>query len=183
MTRWLMPIALLLLAGCNLPWDREKYDRTPNGWHVHWTEQGTILTGLHDHLQLYSLFDAAMERSFPECAAKVGLPESYVRSKIRDNDALYTLVDNFHFTDIGQPTDANGTTEASGETLDRVEVWVAFYNKAGPDIPANVPATAPSWTLKSSTSFPGQVYWGVETPGGQYPALGYELHWQFTNVP
>jgi hypothetical protein len=181
----LIPFALLLLTGCNLPWDREKYDRTPAGWHVHWLERGTLEAGLHSRLQLYQLFDAAMERSFPECATKVGLPESKIRSTIRENDALYTLVDSFYFNDIGQPTDANGTTTASGETLDRFEVYVAFFNRdaPGPVDPNAVPVDAPSWTIKPSVSFPGKVYYGEEDLGNQYPALGYELHWQFTNAP
>lgn len=188
----LMPLTLLLLSGCHLPWDREQYDRTPNGWHVHWKEQGTITTGLHSRLELYSLFDAAMERSFPECAAKVGLPESYVRSKIRKNDALYTLVDDFFFKVEGGPAvDAPNALYATGETEDRIEVIIAFYDKdqdtsLNPDgavTPAMVPVSAPSWSLKASTKYPGLVYYGIELDGQQYPALGYELHWQFTNVP
>ncbi len=63
---------------------------------------------------------------------------------------------------------------------------VAFYNKQGPALPADVPPDALStlpWTLKPSTSYPGQLYWGAELDGQQYPALGYELHWQFTLAP
>ncbi len=91
----IVPSLLLLTGnGCH---PREKYDRTPAGWHVHWEEQGTLTTGLHDKRQLYVLFDAAMERSLDECAARVNLPRGYVASKIRSNDALYTLIDNFYF--------------------------------------------------------------------------------------
>lgn len=174
---------LLLLTGC--PLNREKFDRTPNGWHVHWLDSGTIATGLHTKPELFALFDAAMERSFPECAAKVGLPESYVRSKIRENDALYTLVDNFYFPIVdGIPAvDAPSALFASGETLNRLEVWIAFYNKAPPvDFRAQVPKTAPPWTIKAGVSLP-VWYYGEELDGMQYPALGYEQHWQFTEIP
>lgn len=172
---------LLLLTGC--PLNREKFDRTPNGWHVHWIDSGTIATGLHTKPELFALFDAAMERSFPECAAKVGLPESYVRSKIRENDALYTLVDNFYFPIVdGIPAvDAPSALFASGETLNRLEVWVAFYNKKGPDLPVNVPIVSPPWVRRDSTTYPGQVFWGMQDPLNEYPALGYELGWQFVS--
>jgi hypothetical protein len=173
----------LLLFGC--PLNREKYDRTPAGWHVHLEDQGTIGTGLHDKAQLFALFDAAMERALDECAVKVGLDRGYCRSRIRKNDALYTLVDNFYFPVAPGSADAPTATFASGCTYNRYETTVAFYNKAAgtPADPSLVPPTAPSWTLKPSTTAPGLVYWGEERPGEQYPALGYELHWQFTEIP
>lgn len=175
-------LLLILLGGCMLK--REQYDRTPRGWHVHWVDQGTITTGLHSKFELMLLFDAAMERSMPECAAKVGLPESYVRGKISDNDALYTLVDNFYFPIVdGIPAvDAPTAKYAAGETLSRIETYVAFYNKQGPVVPP-IPVAGPQWAQHISASFPGQVYYGSEVDGDQYPALGYELHWQFTEVP
>jgi hypothetical protein len=176
-------ILALCLSGC--PLKDKKADRTPNGWRVKWKEQGTLTTGLHTQAEVYALFDAAMERSFPECAAKVGLPEGYIRSVIQDRDALYTLVDNFYWYVGPGSQDSPNTVYASGVTFSRYDTWVAFYNKAAasPALPTAVPVNAPSWTLKDSTSFPGQVYWGEERPGEQYPALGYELHWQFTLNP
>lgn len=181
-TLWLILIIPSLLLGC--PTDRERYDRTPNGWHVHWEERGTVTTGLHSKLQLYQLFDSAMERGIQEVHDGWGFDLAYVRHVLRERDALYTLVDNFYFPVIGGPAQDDPTAQyASGETLNKFEVYVAFYNKGGPDTPEKVPADAPSWTLKDSVSFPGKVYWGAEIDGHQYPATGYELHWQFTNVP
>jgi hypothetical protein len=178
-------LALLFLAslgfGCPL---REKDDRTPAGWKVKWHEQGTLSLGLHDKAQLYALFDAAMDRGIQEVQTGWGFDAGYVRHKLRENDALYHLVDNFYFPVIGgPPVDVPDAKYASGETLDRFEVYIAFYDKQGPDDPANVPAASPGWTLKDSTSYPGKVYWGMELDGQQYPATGYELHWQFTTAP
>ena len=186
-------LLLLVFASCRMPGsDNKRFDRTPAGWHVHWIEQGTQLTGRHTKLELLVLFDAAMERALAECATKVGLPEAYCRGKIRSNDALYTLVDNFYFpVPLGSAADAPLATFATGETFNSVEVTVAFYDKdrdtstnpTGAVNPTQVPADAPAWAIKPSASFPGLVYYGYEYDGSQYPALGYELHWQFTDVP
>lgn len=187
----LLPVLVLaLLAGC--PLSREKYNRTPGGWHVHWQDQGTVATGIHSPLELFVLFDQAMAQAIPWCANYVNLPADYVAHKLRDNDALYTLVDDFFFpVPYGSASDAPTATAATGETFDRIEVEIAFWNRdrdytLNPDgavTPTMVPATAPSWTLKASVKYPGLVYYGVEIPGSEYPALGYELHWQFTTNP
>lgn len=173
-------LLVIALAGCSVL-NREKYDRTPAGWHVHWLDQGTLTTGLHSKAQLYELFDASMDRALLECATKVNLPTGYVINTIRDRDALYELHDNFYFAVAPGSADAPTAVYASGITYNRYLTGVAFYNKAGPA--TNAPTDVIPWTIKASTSFPGQVYWGVETDGEQYPALSYELHWQFTSIP
>jgi hypothetical protein len=180
--RCLALAALVLLAPACLI---HKPERTPAGWKVKWEEQGTITTGLHTRLEVFQLFDAAMDRAVVECATLLSLDPGYVHHRIKDDDATYTLVDNFYFPIIGgmAAVDAPDAQFASGETLDRVEVWVAFYSKAGPALPADVPTNAPPWTLRASTTYPGQNWWGTEIQGQQYPALWYELHWQFTNNP
>jgi hypothetical protein len=169
---------LLLLAGCK---PREQYDRTPMGWHVHWEDQGTLVTGLHTKLQLFNLFDAAMERSFDECSARLNIPRAAVASTIKRNDALYELVDNFYFAVDPGSADAPDAVYASGITYNRVEVKVAFYSKfGGTSTPPAYSYDVPPWTVKQGPTT-GLWYWGAEADGQQYPALGYELGWQFTD--
>lgn len=174
---------LLFFVGCSVPGGRDKFDRTPGGWHVHWLDQGTESTGLHTKAEILSLFDAAMERSFPECATHVGLPESYVRKAIHDRDALYTLVDNAWFAVGLGSSDAPNAVYASGLTEGRTHVTVAFYNLTSLLNGSTFPPEAPSWTFHAGIAHPDRTYFGVELDGLQYPALGYELHWQFTQNP
>ncbi len=177
-------VLTLLLGGCKLPGSRDTFDRTPNGWHVHWVDQGSLARGAHSKGQVLELFDAAMERSFPECALKVGLPEAYVRKTIKERDALYTLVDNFYFAVDPGSADAPDAVYATGCTYGRTHTTVAFYNKSlsGVVDPATIAPQVLPWTIKYSPKA-GLWYWGFEMDGDQYPALGYELHWQFTEIP
>lgn len=177
-----LAMTVLLLPACLIPNSKDRYDRTPNGWHVHWLEQGTITTGLHSKLQVLVQFDVAMERSFPECAAKVGLPEDYVRRTIRDRDALYTLHDDSIFQVAPGSADNPTGTWASGLEVGRTHSEVAYYLWISV-APAAVPVDAPGWTLHQNPNRPAETIYGKEVDGGWYPALGYELHWQFTEIP
>lgn len=156
---------LLLPLGCaNL--NREKYDRTPNGWHVHWEDQGTLVTGIHNKVELYNLFDAAMSRAITECANQMGLSESDVYNRARDYDTLYSLVDNAWFQAVGGGY-------AGGEVIGRHNVTVAFYSLSS--VPNGDPFTAPPWTIHQGVDHPDRTYFGVEVDGEQYPTLGHEL--------
>jgi hypothetical protein len=177
----LIPLLLMFSVGCGvLPGTRDMYDRTKNDWHVHWMEKGTITMGLMSKDQVMAQFDDAMERSFPECAAKVGLPEEYVRKQIRDRDALYTLEDDSIFQVAPGSADAPKAVWASGLTAGRTHTTVAYYLWVS--VPnGTVPPGVPAWTVHPNPNHPDQTIYGVSTK--LYPALGYELHWQFTEVP
>jgi hypothetical protein len=179
----LIPLLLMFSVGCGvLPGTREQFDRTPAGWHVHWLDQGSIASGKYDKDVLLSLFDKAMERSFPECSAKVGLPEAYVRNSIKERDALYTLHDDSIFKVAPGSADAPLAVWASGVTDGRTHVQVAFYLwVTTPN--GTVPADAPAWTIHPNPNRPTETIYGTLPAGREYPALGYELHWQFTEVP
>ena len=176
----LLPLVLLLLIGC--PLTKKKGDRTPNGWLVSWEEEGTISTGLHTRLELYTLFDAAMERAFPVCAAKVGLPESYVRHKIKDNDSIYYLRDDSIVQAEPGSADAPNAVWASGVTYGRTHTRVAFYEWVSVD-PAAVPVDAPVWTIHQNPNHADKTIYGADQAGNEFPALVYEIHWQFTEIP
>jgi hypothetical protein len=174
-----LALSLLLLTGCPI---KKKGDRTPNGWLVSWEEEGTISTGLHTRLELYTLFDAAMERAFPWVATKVGLPESYVRHKIKDNDSIYYLRDDSIFQVDPGSTDAPNAVWASGLTLGRTHTRVAFYEWVSVD-PSAVPVTAPVWTIHPNPNHADKTIYGDDQAGNEFPALNYEMHWQFTDIP
>lgn len=183
--KYLLVLLLTLLGGCFLD-KKDHSERTPGGWRVQYVDQGTLSGGFHTKAELYALFDGAMARSVEECALKVGLPSGYVVSKLRDLDGIYHLVDNFYFAvpDPASVVDVPGALYASGMTVSKRETWVAFYCKSedSPKLPSEVDPARP-WTVKASTTFPGMIYWAEEYDGRQYPALGYELHWQFSSAP
>jgi len=175
--------AAAALSGCSTFGVTEKYDRTPAGWHVHWIDHGTISTGRHSRSELYAAFDAAMERSFTEAAAKVNLSRDYVAKTIRHRDALYTLHDDSIFEVASGSADAPNAVDASGETGGRSHTAVAYFLwvsvKNGTAIPAG---TAP-WTVHPNPNHADETIYGTEPADRLYPALGYELHWQFTLNP
>jgi hypothetical protein len=171
-----------MFAGCKLPGARDKYDRTPNGWHVRWKDQGTESTGLHTKAEILALFDSAMERAIPWCANYVGLDVGYVRSTIKKRDALYTLHDDSIFPAPLGSEDAPTQVWCSGLTWGRSFTEVAFYLWVSVD-PAAVPVDAPVWTIHQNPNHADKTIYGVEQAGNEFPALQYELHWQFTERP
>lgn len=183
--------SFLLAVGCGiLPGTREEFDRTPAGWHVHWIENGTITSGLRTREELFTRFDATMEAAIPWCATKVGLPVDYVRKTIRDRDALYTLHDDCMFRVDPGSVDAPTATWASGATDGRTHTRIAYYlwrpvkSNATPVDPLLTEArTLRPWTIHQSPTNSDEIIFSVEEEGHYYPALDYELHWQFTEIP
>lgn len=178
----LLILSLLFLSACNTFGLTEQYDRTPEGWHVHWLEHGTLLSGAHTRLELYNMFDAAMIRSIAECSKKVNLPEDYIRKSIKERDALYTLYDDSIFPVAPGSADAPTAVWASGMTSGRSNTSIAFYLWVSVD-PTQVPKNAHSWTIHPNPNHSDKMIYGADQPGNEYPALGYELHWQFTQTP
>lgn len=169
-------LVTLVLPACLIPSSKDKYDRTPNGWHVHWKDQGTLATGLHDKTQLLALFDAAMARGIDECAALMNQPATAVYDRAKDYDTLYTLVDNAWFrVDGSGSADSPTASYASGIVYGRSNLTVAFYSLHSLPNGTPLPADAPAWTVHAGVDHPDQTYFGEEVDGQQYPALGYEL--------
>lgn len=166
-------LLLLFLAGC--PINREKFDRTPNGWHVHWEDQGTESTGLHTKAQLLALFDSSMERAIDECATQMNRTPQEIRSRAKDYDTLYTLVDNAWFEVNGGSVDAPDAAFAAGCVYGRHNLTVAFYSLKSVPNGTAIPTDSPSWTIHAGIAHPNSTFYGEEVDGQQFPALGFEL--------
>jgi hypothetical protein len=180
---------LLALVGCSvLGSNTVPYDSTPSGWHVVWQDRGTLATGRHSKAELYASFDAAVVRACGEMQTQHGPPYTlgYVMTRLQDRQKSYktffTLVDHFQFPIAPGSADFPSATSATGLNDGRGNITVAFWSGIGKDggvaTEALVPSSAPPWTHYHS-SVTGRWYWGVETPGGQYPALGYEIGHNF----
>jgi len=185
----LLPLALVVLSSCsvlgkNKPANQES---TPAGWHVAWQDQGTLSSNRHTKAELYSLFDAAMVRACNEMQAQhppytaTGVMDS-LKARQKNYSTVFTLVDNFQFTIAPGSADFPSATSATGTNDMRGNITVAFWNGIGKDngvaTEALIPSSAPAWTHYHST-VTNLWYWGVETPGQAFPALGFEIGHNF----
>lgn len=165
---WLVPV--FLLAGCGDDDDEPRYDRTPGGFLVQWIDRGAISTGWTTKAALYAEFDVAMERVGRELLRDHGVDPATTR--IYALGILYILHDHvFFWTSAGPATGAYWPYRTP-------EIAVAYWPYGSDPDPANVPATAPAWTVYQGTST-GTWYWGIYDPANMYAALGYEVGHRF----
>jgi len=174
----IFPSMLFGSGGCAKdPYDRA--DVTPAGWHVTWTDAGTVTSGLHTKDQIYDLFDAAMVRAAGQVETIYGIPSVHVLNRARNGKRVHDLRDGFAFLVVGSPSDFPNAVYASGEIMSG-KMILAFWSLdpgAATD-PSLIPSSAPLWTVLRSPST-GLYRWGLEVEGDQFPALWYELGHQW----
>jgi hypothetical protein len=187
--RGFFSLLLVFLSACSILGKNPtpNQESTPAGWHIAWQDQGTLSSNRHTKEELYSLFDGAMVRACNEMQAQhppytaTGVMDS-LKARQKNYNTVFTLVDHFQFPISAGSVDFPSATSATGLNDLRGNITVTFWNSIGKDngvaTEALIPAGAPPWTHYHS-SVTGRWYWGVETPGGQYPALGYEIGHNF----
>lgn len=160
----LVPSALLGLTGC--PFDRwfeesdyRKADKTPNGWHVNYGDQGTVGGGHATLVEVYADFDAAMDRTY------VALGQA-AWDVVRDRKVVFELVDHTRFPIQG--------VYATGAYDGGDGIIVAMYATQSAPPGSPFPAQALPWTCRIGT-VTGTTYWGQREGNVPFPALEHEI--------
>ncbi len=152
---WILAIILtiwaLSIVGCRRlrESDYDKADRTPDGWHVEYDDQGS--SAYWSTADVYRDFDRRMR--------EIGSPYA--------GGILYILVDNTRFWVDSAQAWASGMYTGT-------RIYVAVYPDQSLTPGSEFPSDSLPWTRHVGT-VTGNLYFGVWPPEPSFPALEHEL--------